>query len=375
MITGSKELIRDINTKLVLDRIRHKGPISRATISKQLGLTKATISSIVQVLLDKDLVLEIGSDNTKKGRKPILLQFNQGCGYVISLDLSAEFITLMTADLNGQNCSLKRIENQAGRAKIIPVLGDLIENAMEKLPDCTYGVVGISLGIHGVVHENIPHFVPYSPYAELDFAQELTERLGIPVLLENEANLAVLGEWNYSYHTPNMLSISVHSGIGLGIIMNNELIRGQNGLAGEFGHSIISVDGRPCPCGNRGCLETYASERALLKALSKVKGEEITPDRFADLYQAQDPDAMRTMDDFIKYISVGINNLLNTINPEIIVVNSSFTMNFPEITKEIHGKLHNFAQRFGRIEPSLLQDTAILLGGVTQCVRHFIEIL
>ena len=183
-----------------------------------------------------------------------------------------------------------RDRNQAGRAKIIPVLGDLIENAMEKLPDCTYGVVGISLGIHGVVHENIPHFVPYSPYAELDFAQELTERLGIPVLLENEANLAVLREWNYSYHTPNMLSISVHSGIGLGIIMNNELIRGQNGLAGEFGHSIISVDGRPCPCGNRGCLETYASERALLKALSKVKGEEITPDRFADLYQAQDPD-------------------------------------------------------------------------------------
>ena len=373
MITGSKELIRDINTQLVLDKIRQEGPISRATISKQLGLTKATISSIVQVLMDKDLVREIGSDNTKKGRKPILLQFNKGCGYVISLDLSPDFITVMSADLSGQNCSLRRVENRAGREEIIPILKGMISKAMKQLPVCTYGVVGISLGIHGVVHENIPHFVPYSPYAELDFAGALTERFGIPVLLENEANLAVLGEWNYSFHTPNMLSISVHSGIGLGIIMNNELIRGQNGFAGEFGHSIISVDGRPCPCGNHGCLEQYASERALLKTLSKVKGEEVTPDRFATLYRAQDQDAIQTMKDFIKYLSVGINNLLNTINPEIIVVNSSFTMNFPEITKEIHANLYNYAQRFGRIEPSLLQDTAILLGGVTQCVRHFIE--
>ena len=373
MKTGSKELIRDINKQLVLNMIRQHGPISRASISKELGLTKATISAIVQVLLDQHLVAEIGSDDTKKGRKPILLQFHKECGYIISIDLSTDYITLMSADLAGKSCTVHRMENHSDKDTVIPILIDLIQNMIQKLPKSIYGPVGISLGIHGVVHENLPTFVPYSPYTGIDFAAALEDYFHIPVLLENEANLAALGEWTHSYHSPHMLSISVHSGIGLGIIMNNSLICGQNGYAGEFGHSIISIDGRPCPCGNYGCLEQYASERALLGALSKVKGKKITADEFAVLYQHKDEDALNTMHDFVKYMAVGINNLLNTFNPEIIVINSSFTMNFPEVTKDIHKALENYMQRYCRIEPSLLQDIAILLGGVSVCSRHFIE--
>lgn len=375
MQTGSKELIRDINKQLVLDIIRQRGPISRASISKELGLTKATISAIVQVLLDHHLVAEVGSDDTKKGRKPILLQFHKECGYVISIDLSTEYITLMSADLAGKSCALHRVENHSDKDTVIPILTELIQDRIRQLPESIYGPVGISLGIHGVVCDNLPTFVPYSPYTGMDFAAALEEHFHIPVLLGNEANLAALGEWTHSYHSPNMLSISVHSGIGLGIIMNNALICGQNGYAGEFGHSIISVGGRPCPCGNYGCLEQYASERALLQGLSKVKGRKITPDEFAALYQHRDQDALHTMDDFVTYMAVGINNLLNTFNPEIIVINSSFTMNFPEVTKDIHRALENYMQRYCRIEPSLLQDIAILLGGVSVCSRHFLETL
>lgn len=373
MITGSKELIRDINKQLVLELIQKNGPISRAAISKELGLTKATISAIVQVLLDNHLVLEIGSDDTKKGRKPILLQFNKTCGYVISIDLSTDYITIMNANLAGENCALKRVENHTDDKKVIFVLTGLIREMIGRLPESIYGAVGISLGIHGVVHDNHPVFVPYSPYTDIDFAKELETRFDIPVLLGNEANLAALGEWTHSYQTPNMLSISVHSGIGVGIIMDNALICGQNGYAGEFGHSIISVNGCPCPCGNFGCFEQYASERALLKSLSAVKGQKITADEFAVLYQKRDEDAVKTMKDFIKYMAVGVNNLLNTFNPEIIVINSTFTMNFPDVTEDIHQALSNYMQRYCHIEPSLLQDIAILLGGVSVSARHFIE--
>lgn len=373
MITGSKELIRDINKQLVLDLIQKSGPISRAAISKGLGLTKATISAIVQVLLDQHLACEIGSDDTKKGRKPILLQFNKTCGYVISIDLSTDYITIMNANLAGENCALKRVENHTDNTNVISVLAGLIDEMIGKLPESTYGAVGISLGIHGVVHDNHPVFVPYSPYTDIDFAKELEVHFEIPVLLGNEANLAALGEWTHNYQTPNMLSISVHSGIGIGIIMDNALICGQNGYAGEFGHSIISVDGRPCPCGNFGCFEQYASERALLKSLSGVKGRKITADEFAVLYQKRDEDAVKTMKDFIKYMAIGVNNLLNTFNPEIIVINSTFTMNFPEVTNDIHQALSNYMQRYCHIAPSLLQDIAILLGGVSVSVRHFIE--
>lgn len=374
MVTGSKELIRDMNTQLVLRMIMNEGPISRASIALKLGLTKATISAIVQILLDKQLVMEIGSDDTKKGRKPILLALNKNCGYVISLDLSTDYITVLTANLAGENCALKRLDNTSDHQTIVDCLIQVIATAINDVPHCTYGVVGIALSIHGVIHQNKIAFIPYSPYQNIDFAQELEEHFHISVCLENEANLFALGEWAYTFKTKNMLAISVHSGIGLGIIMKDQLITGQNGYAGEFGHTIIERNGRPCPCGNGGCLEQYASERSLLKALSEKKGERITAEQFAKLYLRQDADARDIMHLFIEYMALGINNLLQTFNPDIIVINSSFTMYFPEICEAISQALHNDMKRYCHLVPSPLQDTAILLGGVYLCCQNFLEL-
>lgn len=374
MVTGSKELIRDMNTQLVLGIIMNEGPISRASIAVKSGLTKATISAIVQILLDKYLVLEIGSDDTKKGRKPILLELNKNCGYIISVDLSTDYITVLTANLMGENCALKRYENDTTQDTIMDRLAEIIASTIVRIPDCVYGVVGIALSIHGVIHDNRIVFIPYSPYQDIDFAKNLEAHFHIPVILENEANLFVLGEWAYSFKTKNMLGISVHSGIGLGIIMNDHLITGQDGYAGEFGHTIIEIDGRPCPCGNLGCLEQYASERSLLKELSAVKGEKICAEKFAGLYRQNDSDAINTMNLFVKYICIGINNLLHTFNPDIIVINSSFTMYFPEICDDITQHLQNTLKRYCHLAPSHLQDTAILLGGVYLCRQRFLEL-
>lgn len=374
MVTGSKELIRDMNTQLVLRTIMEEGPISRASVSQKLGLTKATVSAIVQVLLDRELVLEVGSDDTKRGRKPILLELNKSCAYSITIDLSTDYITLFSANLMGENCVLKQFENQESQTTILPALIRIIEEMGDQLPSSTYGLVGICIGIHGVVHKNQLVFVPYSPYQGLDFANTLEKYFQIPVLVENEANLSVLGEWAYSFHAKNMLSISVHSGIGVGIIMDNQLITGQDGYAGEFGHTIISIDGRPCPCGNQGCLEQYGSERALLKELTEKKGRKITPEHFMHLYQKGDEDALHTMDLFVKYMAIAISNLLTTFNPEIIVINSSFTMNFPDKVQDIYEHIHNKMAKYCNLVPSRLQDTAILLGGVYLCSRKFLDL-
>jgi len=374
MITGSQELIRDMNTQLVLNTIMSKGPISRATIAVQLGLTKATISAIVQTLIDRFLVLEVGSGEVKKGRRPILLELNKNCGYVISVDLSADYITVLTANLVGENCFLKRFPNDAGRENILEKVENIIVETLTQVPDSHYGTVGISLAIHGVVYDNEVVFFPYTPYEAIPFAKHLEKAFNLPVILENEANLSALGEWAYSFHKENLLNISIHSGIGLGIIMNNQLISGQDGYAGEFGHTIIEVDGRVCPCGNLGCLEQYASERILLKELSTVKGRKINAEDFAVLYGKKDPDALRTMDLFIKYISIGINNLLHTFNPDTIVINSSFTMYCPEVCDVIANRLHNTLRKYCRLVPSKLQDTSILLGGVYLCSQNFLEL-
>lgn len=374
MVTGSKELIRDINTNLVLETIINNTAISRAATAKHLGLTKATISAIVQELLNKRLVVEIGSDDTSLGRKPILLSLNKKAGYVICIDLGVDTISALVSDLIGEDCRMKQIKTPKNISGIISVLIDLIESM--KLPEDTpYGLVGIALGIHGVISNNKVSFAPYYDLSGIDLARGLEQHFNTLVYLENEANLSVIGEKTFQYDYANIANISVHSGIGLGIIINHQLYTGYNGRAGEFGHTIIEVDGRQCPCGNKGCLEQYVSERTLLKQFAAKKGlEEANFELFRQAFDEADPDAQEIMDCFIKYMSASLNNILNTFNPDIVVINSSFTIYFPHITERIEAALTSKMNSYIHIVPSVLQDTSILLGGICVAIKGFLGI-
>lgn len=374
MVTGSKELIRDINTQLVLETIINQASISRAATAKLLGLTKATVSAIVQDLINRKLVIEIGSDDTNLGRKPILLSLNKRAGYVVSIDLGVETISALVSDLVGEGCSLKQIKTPKNTYGIVNELINLIESM--KLPvDTPYGLVGITLGIHGVTVNNEVSFAPYYNLSGSNLSQGLSQHFGVPVYLENEANLSVIGEKTFQYDYSNIANISVHSGIGLGIIINDQLYTGYSGRAGEFGHTIIEIDGRECPCGNFGCFEQYVSERVLLKEFAKMKGLESADfNYYKAMYEKNDPDAVKIMDQFIKYMSVGINNILNAYNPEIVIINSSFTINFPHVLHRIQNSLRSKMNSYIKIVPSVLQDTSILLGGACVAIKNFLGI-
>lgn len=371
--TGSKELIRDINTQLILKTLIEEGATSRASLAERLHLTKATISAIVQILLEKGLVREIGSrEDAPRGRKPILLEIERNCAYIISVDLGTDTATFLTANLMGDIVFSKTVENHETAETVLPFLIRHIAMAKASIPVCRYGLAGISVGIHGIVHKNHVVFVPYSSYQNIDFQGILETAFLVPVMVDNEANLSVLGEWAFCYHSPNMLSISVHSGIGLGIIIENRLITGQNGFAGEFGHTILEMDGRPCPCGNRGCLEQYASVRVLLREFSEVKGKAASAEDLFLAYQENDGDAIYIVNRFVRYMTVSISNLLTIFNPDIIVLNSTFTNHLPELTKQIQGNLKNRMSPYCRLLPSALKDQAILLGGVYRCSYMFL---
>ena len=375
MITGSKELIRDINSHLILKSIITDGPISRADLAKKLGLTKATVSAIVQILLDDRLVLEIGSASTKKGRRPILLDFNHRAGQIICLDLEPDHITAFTSDLKGTHCTLKQLPPLEDPSTALSSLTSILEDIIAGLEKTDYGVVGICLGIHGIVHDNRIIFTPYYDLGDPDLARKLSAHFQIPVLAENEANLSVLGERTFCFPYSNMLNISIHSGIGMGILIDDVLYKGNRGFAGEFGHTIYMPKGRPCPCGNQGCLEQYASEWALLSDLAAKKGKpSISMDDFLKLYQNQDADALCLVSDFIHYMSVGINNALNLFNPSLIIINSAFTIHIPDLTERIEQQLHSRIGPYCSIRPSSLQDTAILLGGACLSIKNFLGI-
>ena len=374
MVRGSKELIRDINTHLVLEVILNDGPVSRAAISAKLGLTKATVSAIVSVLIEEGMVREIGSESAKLGRRPILLEFCAQNGHILSIDLGVDTIVAFTSDLKGNNCGLTLYRNRYSREKILDALCSIIERTIKKLKETPFGVVALCIGIHGTVHENEVTFTPYYDYAGLPFAKTLAEAFGVPVFLENEANLSVIGEKCFCFHAKNLIGISVHAGIGVGIILNDTLYTGSKGNAGEFGHTIVEAHGRKCPCGNLGCLEQYASERAILSDYAKALGEKsVTIDRLIADYNARDEIALAMVDRFVSYISVGINNLFNTFDPEVIVINSGFTIYIPDLVDRIAAQLKNRMNDCS-IVPSGLQDTSILLGGVCVCIYHFLGV-
>ena len=203
----------------------------------------------------------------------------------------------------------------------------------------------------------------------------LSSIISIPIIVENEANLSVLGESAFHYGYENMIHINVHDGIGMGILINGKLYKGKDGYAGEFGHTILFPDGKPCPCGNRGCFELYASEKAILEEYSLRTGKNaVTIDGFLSDYSRKTPEALDMMELFVKYMSIGINNLINTFNTDLIVLNSSFSNFIPDINSRIIEYLSRHQNRDCEIISSSLQDISGLIGGIRLDCEHFLGI-
>ncbi|MBO5198397.1 MAG: ROK family transcriptional regulator [Lachnospiraceae bacterium] len=388
MKLGSRELIRDINSKLVLETIINKQPISRAAISKELGLTKATVSAIVQDLLDQNLVLEIGSDDTSLGRKPILLGFHKKCGYAISVEVGTSVTSAMCSDLLCGSRVCRQIATPPSdrlRERICALIRSVCPEAMTP-----YGLVGICLAIHGITKHNEIIFTPYYEIADLPLGTWIAEEFDVPVFVHNEANLSAIGEYAVlPGNHKNIANLSIHAGVGMGLILNRKLYSGHTGRAGEFGHTVIVRGGRRCPCGNRGCLEQYVSERAVLaeyanalsaSALSSGTDTDalaLSAPSFADFARAVHagmPAAVRVFDEFIQNLAIGISNILNCFDPEVLFLNSSFTTAFPDVCERVLAALPGSARRDLTLQPARLGDYAALTGGINVVVRSFLGI-
>lgn len=376
MDTGNKALIRDMNTRFILKMIIEKGPISRADIAKLSGLTKATVSAIVKLLLDRQLISETGSAATQVGRKPILLKFRPESGYIIVFDIGRLETTVLAADLCGHTVKTQTYTTPADKESLLPGLIRTAGYMKETLPPSAYGVIGISIGIHGIVHDSTIVFAPYYPYTGIDLKTPLEDHFHIPVFVENEANLSVIGEHGFCFDYDNLAVLSIHSGIGLGVILHGHLYTGPDGYAGEFGHTTIELGGRPCPCGSRGCFEQYASEQALLKDYAKLKGLTDIPafDAFQKAAAQNEPEALHILDVFTDYIAAGLNNIVQTLNPELIIISSRFTDANPSLIEAIRARMPERIRPLCRMKTSLLSSRAVLLGGVCLVLKNFLRL-
>ncbi|MFL6562043.1 MAG: ROK family protein [Bacillus sp. (in: firmicutes)] len=378
MLTGDAAFIKKMNRSLILSKIVEHKLISRAEIAKITGLNKATISVQVSDLLDKELIIETQQEHKNLGRRPIMLSINQKVGFALGIDLDKNSITFTLSDISGTPVQTDIIELQVSDYDVtLRLLIEQIKGYKLKFTETRYGLVGIVIGIHGIVNKDeMIDFVPQHGWKNKTLKKDLENEIGVNVYIENNANLCSIAEKVYKHHqSNNLLSVSLYSGIGLGFMNNGELFKGYHGYAGEIGHMIVVPNGLPCSCGNLGCWEQYASEFSFFTQLSKnQKKQDLSFEDIQNWINDQEPYVLKQMDQFIMFLSIGLNNLINLYNPEILVVNSEILRLYPKAAEELKAHLSSTISHYSELVISEFGKKACIMGACALAIQNFLGV-
>lgn len=359
--------------------IRSKGLISRAELADTLGLNRSTITAVVHQLMEKNFVIEVGTGNSKGGRPPLLLQFNADYAYAASLEWTAEHVRLYITDLKGQiRCtrSLPYYPDRAPRPQVEQAI-ETLKSAYAELPKKTPSLLGIVIGVPGIVDRH--NVISYDlGWDEMPLADDFASAFECPVIVENSAHIGLTAEryFGNGLGEANLGYIRINRGVQAGVLYEDRIYRGNEGFVGNIGHLVVDRKGRKCICGNRGCLQTYISEQALLNSYGSYAGEREDVDmaKLIQRVRENEAGAIRAVHEFADYLGTGVGNLINLMNPGAVVIDSALA----EIGDTIGSVLFNrilrtalpYPRRNVRILFSNLGEQAIPLGAAAILLDH-----
>jgi len=360
---------RDINRRIVLNLIRRHQPISRADLSRHSGLQRSTVSAITERLLSERWLKLGATGDLPRGRKPTYLHLNADrCG-VVGIDVQPATTTLAVASMDSRFQAQESMPTPKEPSEFISRLSRRIVDLMRAHPKNSYEGVGISLpGRIDTLSERIS-FAPTLGWNDVDLKSPLERALGISVQLENAANACAWAEVWSGRHTDgvsNLVAVTVSDDIGVGMVMNGQLVRGSTGVAGEFGHVTQLAAGPKCRCGNTGCWEMLASNAAAVRyyaaAASVRKGEigsksNMATVPFADilrLAQRGDLKASRALNEMAHHLGLGIAMLVTGLAPDILLVVGEVTRAWDKVGPIVAEavKNHSFTHAVTRIVPA-----------------------
>jgi predicted NBD/HSP70 family sugar kinase len=306
--------LQKLNRSLVMRLIHKLGVCSRAELAKRSGLTKASITGITQLLIDAGVVKEVGLIDGAKGRRSI------------GLSLCLEHYL----------CVGIRLTRKDVRGGLFDVAGEIYADERRLIPDGRK-VLGIGLAVPGPViydEDKIAYMSAFPGWENISIKKELFEAFGIPVLLEHDGVCFALSEWwdRDSADFRLLVAVLAGQGVGAGLVDGGRPIRGALGCAGEMGHMSLDVHGPRCDCGNFGCLEKYASTLALEKRMAQALETRpehplygCAPGYREILKAAREGDELSALlfTEAATYLGYGIVNIINLLNPDIVVVTDS----------------------------------------------------
>nr|WP_205864128.1 ROK family transcriptional regulator [Planosporangium mesophilum] len=314
---------------MVLRHVATSAPVSRAEVAAATGLTRATVSSLVEDLLRADLVAEVEpAPRAGAGRPATGLVLSAGGPAGLGLEINVDYLAAAVVDLTGavRHHVVHRVDQRDRQPSA--VLADVARLAAETVGGVDLTVAAARLAVPGLVDgDGLVRVAPNLGWRDVDVAGPLAAAEhwpGLPVSVDNEANLGALGELAAA-PSASFLYISGEVGVGAGLVLDGTLFRGAHGWSGEIGHVTVTPDGPVCRCGARGCLERYAGQEAIMRAAGLDGGREpVALGRLVDLAEAGDPtvrDALRAAGTALGIAAAGVVNLLDV---DAVVLGGTF---------------------------------------------------
>ncbi len=328
--SGSLASLREGNRKRVVDALRERGVASRADLARITGLSRSTISTIVSDLLDTGLVGERDghpADGAQAGRPPVMVSLNPSAGLAVGVDFGHRHLRVAVSDLSHRVLAEAwrelNVDHSADHG--LAAAAEFVDQVLDEAGADRARVIGVGMGLPAPIDRTTGTVQGASilpGWVGVDAAAEAASRFGLPVQVENDANLGALAElsWGAAKGKSEVAYIKVATGIGAGLISGGRLQHGVGGTAGEIGHTVIADGGPVCRCGNRGCLETLASTRSIAELLSASRAEEVSSKRVLELSAAGDAAAQRLVGDAGRAIGIAVANLCNLLNPQCVIV-------------------------------------------------------
>lgn len=320
---ASSETARDINRSVVLNLIRRRQPISRADLARVSGLQRSTVSLITEQLIEQRWVVNGPTGRLPRGRRPTFLRLNEKRAILVA-DIRPAQTTVGLADVNGEFLSQQAFPTPKDAAAGAQRIAQEVNELRKAYPRLIFEGIGVSLpGRYDEAASRVI-FAPNLKWGEFDLKGSLEKATRLRVELENAANACVLAEiwFRPAEHTRDMVVVTVSEGIGTGIFLNGQLMRGAHGMAGEFGHVALNPAGPKCTCGGQGCWEVYASNRAAIREYqaSVKNAERLTFQDLLSRSNSGDSIASEALDKMAHAVGKGMRMLVAGLAPSEIVV-------------------------------------------------------
>jgi glucokinase-like ROK family protein len=345
MITGNQEKVRKVNKSLVLNTLRLHAPASRAQVANITGLTRGTVSNIVNVLMEDGLVFEDNLMDSKIGRPSIMLKLRPDGGAVVGVEIGVDFISVLLTNFVAETLWEIRTQTSSTQSQtdIINQAEKYVDQALLIAKEKGLRPLGIGVGLPGLVNTQQGNLIvaPNLHWKNIPLRLIWNQRFHLPIYIENEANLSALGEYYFgvAQNVDNFIYLTSDIGLGGGIMIDGRLFRGGYGYGGEIGHIQRDPQGSQCGCGRVGCWETQVGPRAVLQRVKKefeMHGNQslldecsgsldnLTFESVVKFALHGDAICREAIERVAVNLGIGIADLINIFNPDLIVIGGAF---------------------------------------------------